>query len=178
MTPVRILPIAIFVLIAASFLWGLWFGTAREIPSPLIGATAPTFDMPPLYEGAAGFASFDLQAGEVTIVNVWASWCVPCRAEHPILMDIQGRGIAPIYGLNYKDPSAAAKKFLDMLGDPFDLIGADRQGRVGIDWGVYGVPETFVVDGNGTIRYKQIGPLITQEQVDELTAAVKSAREN
>jgi len=172
----RIIPIGVFVILAAVFLWGLWFGNPREIPSPLIDLPAPTFDMAPLHDGAPRFATADLQQGEVTIVNVWASWCIPCRAEHPVLMDLQARKVAPLYGLNYKDQPADAEQFLSSLGDPFDRIGADREGRVGIDWGVYGVPETFVVDGTGTIRYKHVGPLVTPEHVRDLIAAIEAAR--
>jgi len=171
----RVLPVGVFVVIVLAFLWGLRIENPREIPSPLIDAPAPTFDLPPLYESAARFSSADLRQGRVTVVNVWASWCIPCRAEQPFLINLRARQIAPIFGLNYKDEPAAAKSFINQLGNPFDLIGADRDGRVGIDWGVYGVPETFVVDGTGTIRYKLTGPLVTPEQVKALIAAVKAA---
>ena len=178
MSLTRILPVTIFGLIATGFLWGLWYGKAQEIPSPLVNKPAPEFDMAPLVEGQPRFATADLKQGKVVIVNVWASWCVPCRAEHPVLMDLNARGIAPIHGLNYKDQPANALTFLNDLGDPFTLSGTDPRGRVGIDWGVYGVPETFVVDGKGFIRYKHIGPLVTRDHVEDLIAAVLAAGEN
>lgn len=144
---------------------GLAVGLTRDpgtLPSPLIGKPVPAFALPAL-EGRAegrstdGLSSADLK-GQVSLVNVFASWCVPCRVEHPVLMRLAASGV-PIYGINYKDPPDQAAAWLAELGDPFQKIGADRDGRVAIDWGVYGVPETFVVDAEGRIVHKHVGPI-------------------
>jgi cytochrome c biogenesis protein CcmG/thiol:disulfide interchange protein DsbE len=131
--------------------------------------------LPPLPGRAgAGFSSADLK-GSVSLVNVFASWCVPCRVEHPLLMALKRDNLAPIHGLNYKDDPADVAKWLNQLGDPFTRTGADRTGRVGIDWGVYGVPETFVVNPAGKITYKHIGP-IDAASYGEVYAAVQAAK--
>lgn len=159
------LPLIVFAALAAIFYFRLFTGDPSRIPSALIGRQVPAFDLPPLEglksggEQVPGFASADLAKGEVSLVNVWASWCAPCRLEHPILMEAAQAGIARIYGLNYKDQPENARRFLGQLGNPYAAVGADRNGRVGIDWGVYGVPETFVVDGKGHIVYKHVGPI-------------------
>ncbi|TAK82079.1 MAG: DsbE family thiol:disulfide interchange protein [Betaproteobacteria bacterium] len=137
----------------------------REIPSPLIGEPVPRFALPAVRGRSLGLSTADLK-GEVSLVNVFASWCVACRDEHPVLMQMKRQGLVPIHGLNYKDQPADAQKWLDEMGDPYTRTGADIDGRVAIDWGVYGVPETFVIDREGRIAYKQIGP-ITPELVDE-----------
>ena len=133
----------------------------REVPSPLIGKTVPAFDLPPVEGRKLGLADSDLK-GAVSLVNVFASWCVACRDEHPLLLDLKAREVIPVYGINYKDKPEDAARWLDTLGDPYTRTGADRNGRVSIDWGVYGVPETFVVDRDGRILYKHIGPLTSQ----------------
>ncbi|HEX9275297.1 MAG TPA: DsbE family thiol:disulfide interchange protein [Casimicrobiaceae bacterium] len=130
----------------------------REVPSPLIGRPVPAFSLPPVRGRLLGLASSDLK-GEVSLVNVFASWCVACRAEHPLLMRIQREGIVPVHGLNYKDRPDDAARWLDEMQDPYTRTGADLDGRVAIDWGVYGVPETFVIDRDGRIAYKHIGPI-------------------
>lgn len=137
----------------------------REIPSALIGKAIPEFALPPVQGRSLGLSSADL-IGEVSLVNVFASWCVPCRQEHPLFTRLAATGAVPIHGLNYKDAPADAAKWLDTLGDPYTRTGADRDGRVAIDWGVYGVPETFVVTADGRIAHKHIGPL-TQKDLDE-----------
>ncbi len=147
----------------------------RELPSALIGEPVPEFELPPLYAGEPGLSTADLTKPGVKLVNVWASWCVPCRAEHPKLVNLAGMGLA-VHGLNYKDGEEGAKQFLDELGNPYTLIGADRSGRVGIEWGVYGVPETFVVDGEGRIVYKHIGPIQGSDIHDKILPAVEKAR--
>jgi cytochrome c biogenesis protein CcmG, thiol:disulfide interchange protein DsbE len=136
-----------------------------RLPSTLIGRRAPAFSLPPVQERTHGLSSADL-LGEVSLVNVFASWCVPCRAEHPLLLQLTRDKTVPIHGLNYKDAPADAAKWLDANGDPYARTGADIDGRVAIDWGVYGVPETFVVGADGIIAYKEIGPL-TQEALDK-----------
>lgn len=151
------IPLLVFLAIAALFGVGLTLNP-RDVPSPLIGKVVPAFSLPPVKGRALALSSVDL-AGEVSLVNVFASWCVACREEHPILMDLARRGVVPIHGLNYKDRPGDAQAWLDELGDPYTRTGADLSGRVAIDWGVYGVPETFLVDRKGRIAYKQIGPI-------------------
>ena len=150
------LPAAVFAGLAAAFYWGLWNNDDR-LPSPLVGKAIPEFALPPIEGRDDGLSSADLR-GEVSIVNVWASWCVPCRVEMPLLMELAEGGTVPIYGINYKDDPDEALAFLAELGDPYTRIGADRSGRVAIDWGVYGLPETFVIDAEGRIAYKHVGP--------------------
>jgi cytochrome c biogenesis protein CcmG/thiol:disulfide interchange protein DsbE len=153
-----VIPVVVFLVVAI----GLAIGLTRDpstLPSALIDQPVPEFDLPPLMDGpdARGLASGDLK-GKVQLVNVFASWCGPCRVEHPVLMKLAADGYA-IQGLNYKDAPDDARAFLAELGDPYDRIGTDRSGRTGIDWGVYGVPETFVIDAEGKVRHKHVGPL-------------------
>jgi len=151
-----IVPIAAFVLIAIGFCLGLTINP-QILPSALIDEPAPQFDLPPLPGQQHGFSTADLK-GHVSLVNTFASWCAPCRMEHPILNKLAETKQVPIYGIDYKDQGEAGAKWLETLGNPYTKVGADT-GRVGIDWGVYGVPETFVIDRNGRIRYKHVGPL-------------------
>ncbi len=157
-----IVPVAVFVAMVAAFFSGLG-GDATVLPSALIDEKGPQFALPPLPGQEHGFTSADLQ-GKVSLVNTFASWCGPCRLEHPLLNALAQTKRVPIYGLNYKDNGEAARAWIAALGNPYTRIGADN-GRVGIDWGVYGVPETFVVDRTGRIRYKHVGPL-TQTVLD------------
>ncbi|MEM9737017.1 MAG: DsbE family thiol:disulfide interchange protein, partial [Pseudomonadota bacterium] len=152
-----------FVPAIAAFLMGVLFfqqlfrEDAESLPSTFIGKPAPEFALPPL-NGEAGFSTADLMGPGAKLVNVWASWCGPCRAEHPILMALAAEGV-PIFGINQKDAPQNARAFLAELGDPYQLIGTDRDGRGSIEWGVYGVPETFVINGAGEVIYKHIGPI-------------------
>ena len=157
-----LLPAALFAALAAVFYAGLETDTS-VLPSALIDKPAPRFALPPIAGSDRGFSSADLE-GRVSLVNIFASWCGPCRVEHPVLNALAKSGRVPIYGINYKDKPEAAQAWIAELGNPYTLIGAD-DGRVGIDWGVYGVPETFVVDRAGRIRYKHVGPL-TRETVE------------
>jgi len=157
-------PIAIFAVIGVFLGIGLTLDP-RLVPSPLIGKPVPQFKLPPVQGRTLGLATEDLR-GEVSVVNVFASWCVACRDEHPLWMELGRQRVLPIHGLNYKDRPEDAARWLSELGDPYTRTGADRDGRVGIDWGVYGVPETFVVDRQGVIRDKIIGA-ITRKSVDE-----------
>ena len=175
-----LLPLVAFLLLAALFTRQLFFGgDASRIPSALIGKPAPSADLPPLDGiGRPGLTAASLRAGHVTLVNVFASWCVPCRTEHPLLMRLaQDRDLAAaglqIAGISYKDEPEQSKTFL-AKGNPFALIGVDRPGRAAIDWGVYGVPETVIVRGDGTIAYKLVGE-ITAENID--TVLVPKIRE-
>lgn len=159
-----VLPVTAFAIMAMAFAIGLTLDPSK-IPSVLIGKPAPEFRLPPVQGRTQGLSSDDLK-GAVSLVNVFASWCLECRLEHPLLMRLAAEGDIPIYGLNYKDKPDDAANWLDSLGDPYTRTGADRDGRVAIEWGVYGVPETFVVDRNGTIAYKHIGAL-SRETLDE-----------
>ena len=157
--PAFVFPVAIFLSLAAIF--GIYLYQVgidgkiiSELPSALINKPAPTFNLPPIDGEGEGFSSEQLK-GRVSLVNVWASWCPPCRVEHPLLMRLAKEGVT-IFGINYKDRPAAAKAFLSELGNPFKSLGADRNGRAAIDWGIYGYPETFVVDRAGQIRYRHV----------------------
>jgi len=155
--PLHLLPVAVFIGIAVMFAWGLGHDP-REIPSSLIGKPVPQFNLPPVKGRTLGLST-DILHDEVSLVNVFASWCVECRLEHPLIMQLKAQGIVTIHGLNYKDQPDDAARWLNTLGDPYTRTGADINGRVGIDWGVYGVPETFVISKDGRIVYKHIGPL-------------------
>jgi cytochrome c biogenesis protein CcmG/thiol:disulfide interchange protein DsbE len=158
------LPAVGFAGLAAVFAWGI-SRDPNQLPSALIGKEVPRFDLPPVEGRLLGLASKDLY-GEVSLVNVFASWCVACRAEHPLFMRLARDKSVPIHGLNYKDRPEDAAQWLNILGDPYTRTGADRDGRVAIDWGVYGVPETFVVGADGRIAHKHIGP-VTEEALRE-----------
>jgi len=160
-----LLPIAVFAGIGVLLYAGL-FRDPTLVPSPLVGKPVPEFALGPVQGRELGLSSQDLRA-EVSLVNVFASWCVACRDEHPLFLALQREDVLPIHGINYKDAPEDAAAWLDALGDPYTRIGADLDGRVGIDWGVYGVPETFVVDRNGHIAYKHIGP-VTPRVLDEI----------
>ncbi len=160
-----LVPIAVFAGIGVLLYLGL-FRDPTLVPSPLIGKPVPEFALDPVQGRTLGLSSGDLR-GEVTLVNVFASWCVACRDEHPLLMALEREGVVPVHGLNYKDAPPDAAAWLDALGDPYTRVGADLDGRVGLDWGVYGVPETFVVDRDGHIAYKHIGP-VTPGVLDEI----------
>jgi cytochrome c biogenesis protein CcmG/thiol:disulfide interchange protein DsbE len=165
-----LVPLVLFILLAAFLLRGLWLNP-REVPSPLIGKPAPQFTLPKL-QADAQFASKDM-LGQVWIFNVWASWCTPCRAEHPLFNQLAAQKLVPIIGLNYKDTPQAAKRWLAELGDPYVFTVADNDGRVGIDYGVYGVPETFVIDKKGVIRHKHIGPVTPEAMQKKIIPLVR-----
>ena len=154
------IPLAIFVVLLAF----LWTGLGRDpsvVPSPLIGKPAPAFRLAQLHKPDAWVQPDDLK-GKVWLLNVWASWCVSCREEHPLLLQLAKTDVLPIYGLDYKDKTEQALGWLRQNGDPYTASIVDPDGRVGIDYGVYGVPETFLIDKAGVIRYKQIGPLTVE----------------
>ena len=153
----RLIPLGIFGVLIVFLVIGLGL-KPKEIPSPLIGKAAPTFSLPVLNQEGQIFTPKDL-LGKVWLLNVWASWCVSCRAEHPLLNELAKMKLVPILGLNYKDQDLAAIKWLAELGNPYDLSIVDAKGLVGIDYGVYGVPETFVIDQTGKVAFKHIGPI-------------------
>ena len=152
-----LIPLFAFMVLAAFLLVGLTLNP-RQVPSPLIDKPAPTFQLNHLHEPDKVMASGD-NLGKVWLLNVWASWCVACRDEHPLLVQLANSGIVPIYGLNYKDERNTAMQWLKRYGDPYMISIVDSDGKVGIDYGVYGVPETYVIDKKGIIRHKQIGPV-------------------
>jgi cytochrome c biogenesis protein CcmG/thiol:disulfide interchange protein DsbE len=152
-----LIPLGIFLVLVIFLAIGLG-RDPHEVPSPLINKAAPTFRLPQLNEPTKTFSAEDMR-GKVWILNVWASWCITCRDEHPLLLEYAKSGAVPIYGLNYKDKREDALSWLEELGDPYVLSAADLDGRVAIDYGVYGAPETYVIDQSGTIRFKQIGPV-------------------
>jgi cytochrome c biogenesis protein CcmG, thiol:disulfide interchange protein DsbE len=154
-----------------------WFALALSpdrdpsiVPSALIDKPAPTLDLPSVYPGRPGLSSADLK-GRVTVVNVFASWCLPCRAEHPVLSRLAREQAVTLVAINWKDAPEAGRAWLAELGDPFERVGSDPSGRAGIDWGVYGVPETYIVDPAGRIRYKHVGPL-REEDIASVIAPV------
>ncbi len=158
-----LIPLALFIVLTVFLAIGLRLNP-REVPSPLVGKPAPAFTLPQLHK-EANFSPNDM-AGQVWLLNVWASWCVSCRVEHPVLVDFARRKIAPLVGLDYKDQRPEALAWLARHGDPYDFSVVDADGRVGIDYGVYGVPETYVIDKAGVIRFKQIGP-VTPEVLEQ-----------
>lgn len=171
----RFWPVAVFVALIALLGIGLTLNP-RELPSALMNKPVPQFDLPAVKGRSAGFASADLH-GQVSVVNVFASWCTACRDEHPLWMQLSARGALIVHGLNYKDHPDDAARWLRALGDPYVRAGADLDGRAGVEWGVYGVPETFVVDKRGVIRHKIIGaitPAIVEERLLPLVRRLES----
>jgi len=170
------LPLAAFLALAALFYGRLGAGDPSRVPSALLNKPVPDFALPPVLEGeGAGLADEDLSAG-VHVVNIWASWCGPCRLEHPILMRLAKDERFQVVGINYKDVPENAKRFIGALGNPFEKIGADRSGKTGIDWGVYGVPETFIVK-DGIVVHKFIGPLSEEGLASDFMPALERTLE-
>ncbi len=172
-----LVPLAVFLVVAVASAGVLLLNrNPSALPSVLIDQPVPQFELPPVPElDRPGFASADLvKPGEVALVNVFASWCYPCRIEHPLLTRLAEDEGVPIYAINWKNEADRARAFLDELGNPFTAVGFDHSGRVGIDWGVYGVPETYVIDGEGRIRYKHAGPLTARDLEDTLLPLIQS----
>lgn len=168
------LPLAVAAMLAVVLAWGLTRDPGN-LPSTLIGKAVPDFALPPVKGRTLGLSSTDLK-GEVSLVNVFASWCVACREEHPLFMKLAAQGTVPLHGLNYKDQPDDAAKWLDSLGDPYTRTGADISGRVAIDWGVYGVPETFVIGADGRVAYKHIGPVSEEALTGTILPLVEELR--
>jgi cytochrome c biogenesis protein CcmG/thiol:disulfide interchange protein DsbE len=175
-------PLAVFAVLAVIFAFALRTGDPSKLPSALIGKMAPVIELPAL-EGltdagrpAAGFATADLAKGEVSVVNFWASWCVPCVQEHPVLVALRERTGVSVYGINYKDQATAARRFLGRYGNPYSAVGVDGNGRAAIEWGVYGMPETFIVNGKGEIAYKHVGPITPVTLETRIIPAIRAAQ--
>jgi cytochrome c biogenesis protein CcmG/thiol:disulfide interchange protein DsbE len=175
-------PFLIFAAIAGMFLYALHAGDPSKLPSALIGKPVPPIAFAPL-EGllasekpVPGFSGADLAQGKVSVVNFWSSWCVPCVREHPLLKEFGRETGVAIYGVNYKDDPTAARRFLGVHGNPFTAVGTDARGRGAIEWGVYGMPETFVVDGKGRIAYKHVGPITERSLAEQVIPAAKKAQ--
>ena len=175
------LPLLLFIALAGVFLYQLSSGKdASEIPSVLIGTKAPSLALPPLeglmLDGIQVPALTDAAiAGKLSLVNVWASWCVPCRQEHPVLLELSRDPRITLVGINYKDKNDNALRFLGELGNPFSAVGIDPAGKSAIDWGVYGIPETYLVAPDGEILFKQIGPFTIESLRDKLLPAIEKA---
>lgn len=159
-----ILPFVVFLIMAAFMYVGLGLNP-HEVPSPLVGKTAPAFTLPQLHEPAKQFSPQDMK-GKVWLFNVWASWCTACENEHPVFLELSRQNLVPIYGMDYKDKREDGEAWLRKHGNPYALVVSDAEGRVGIDYGVYGVPETYVIDKQGVIQHKHIGA-VTPEILDE-----------
>lgn len=179
----RLLPVVVFVVIAGFFAMALRSGDPSLLPSTLVGKPVPQTTFPAVegLEVAAGksepgFTSADLAKGKISVVNYWASWCVPCVDEHPMLEQLKAESGVDIYGVNYKDQAAAARRFLGRYGNPFTAVGTDADGRAAIDWGVYGTPETFVVNGKGHVIYKHVGPITPESLKTKLLPIIAKAK--
>ncbi len=178
----RLLPVLLFTGLAGAFAISLFSGPANILPSALINKTVPEFKLSSLGEAAGvkfnlpGLVTADLKKGEVTVVNYWASWCPPCRYEHPVLMRLNKMNIVKLVGISQKDDPVKSLKFLNELGNPYSAVGVDRNGRVSIDWGVYGLPETFIVDGQGRIRFKYVGPISNKLLDSKILPEIEKAK--
>lgn len=166
-----LIPLGVFGLLLVFLGVGLYLDPSK-VPSPLIDKAAPAFELPQLHDANRTISSKDM-LGQVWMFNVWASWCVSCRQEHPLLVELSRQGVVPIYGLNYKDRREDALGWLRDLGNPYVKSAYDVEGRVGMDYGVYGVPETYVIDKEGIIRYKQIGPITPDVLKDKILPLVR-----
>lgn len=177
-----ITPLVIFVGLALMFYYALQTGDPSRLPSALIGKPVPQFALQPVPElvdngqPVPGFSNSELARGKPSVVNFWASWCVPCVQEHPVLVELVRRTGVDLYGINYKDQASAARRFLGHYGNPYRAVGVDGNGRTAIEWGVYGMPETFVVDGAGRIVYKHVGPISPEALEAKVIPAIEAAR--
>ena len=177
-------PLLAFAALAGLFAFSLQKGDPSRLPSTRVGKPAPVFDLPAVegltIEGRLlpGFSSTELAKGQVSIINFWASWCTPCAAEHPYLVELGRRSGAPLLGINYKDKPEGAQRFLSRYGNPFAAVGGDTTGRTGIEWGVTAVPETFIVDGRGIVVYKHTGPITPDAIGKDLLPAIAKARQS
>ncbi len=179
---IRMLPVAIFAAVAVFFALALKSGDPSKLPSTMIGKPAPATNFPPVdglladSQNVPGFATADLAKGKVTVVNFWASWCGPCVEEHPLLADLKVAAGVDVFGVNYKDQASSARRFLGRYGNPFAAVGTDDNGRNAIEWGVYGMPETFIVNGKGEIIYKHVGPLSAEAIKSKIVPLIEKAK--
>jgi cytochrome c biogenesis protein CcmG, thiol:disulfide interchange protein DsbE len=176
-------PLLVFLGIAGLFGLALTSGDPSKLPSALIGRQAPAISLPalvgandPTGQPTPGFQTQDLATGQVTVVNFWSSWCVPCVAEHPLLTELKAKANVRVFGVNYKDPEPGGRRFLGRYGNPFAAVGVDAGGRGAIEWGVYGMPETFVIDGQGRIVYKHVGALTEEAIATKIVPMINKAR--
>ena len=179
---IQLVPIAIFLAVAGLFAIALKSGDPSKLPSTFIGKPAPKSEFPAI-EGllagdkpVPGFATADLAKGRVSLVNFWASWCNECVNEHVLMADLKAKTGVDVYGVDYKDTAAAARRFLSLYGNPYTAVGADANGRQAIEWGVYGMPETFVVDGAGIIVFKHVGAMTAESIATQVVPAIERAR--
>ncbi|MGH1419529.1 MAG: DsbE family thiol:disulfide interchange protein [Hyphomicrobiaceae bacterium] len=177
-----LIPVVLFAVVAGMFAYSLQHAKPNLVPSVLIGKPVPNTAFPSL-DGliragsqVAGFSNTDVATGDVILVNFWASWCAPCVAEHPQLLKLAKEHGVKLYGINYKDAKADALKFLNTLGNPYSVVGTDESGRAAIEWGVYGMPETFVINGEGQIVYKHVGPIMPNDLANKILPVIKSAK--
>lgn len=170
-----LIPLVLFLVMVGFLYVGLNLNP-REVPSPLIGKPAPAFSLPSLDDASRTVSPADFK-GQVWLMNVWATWCVSCRAEHETLVRLAKQNVVPIVGLNYKDDNEAAKKWLAALGNPYQVTAVDADGRIAIDWGVYGAPETYVIDKQGLIRHKHIGPVTPEALTQQILPLVEKLRQ-
>lgn len=168
-----VVPLGVFAALIAFLYAGLQRDNARIVPSPLIGKSIPDFALPRVHAADKKLTKADF-VGRVSLLNVWASWCVSCREEHPLLVEVARQKMVPIFGLNYKDEVGDAVQWLGRLGDPYTASGSDFDGRVGLDLGVYGVPETFLIDKRGNIAYKHIGPITPEAWQTKILPKIQS----
>ncbi|MEM7400862.1 MAG: DsbE family thiol:disulfide interchange protein [Pseudomonadota bacterium] len=169
-----LLPVILFFVLCGFLFVGLYKDPSK-VDSPLIGKHVPIFSLPKLMNKEEVFSEKEF-FGKVSLLNVWGTWCFACKQEHPVLLELAKQNIAPIYGLNYKDDSVQAKTYLRDFGNPFAGNASDLEGRVAIDWGVYGAPETFVIDKKGIIRHKHIGPLTMKDLQEEIIPLIKQLK--
>ena len=178
----RLLPVLIFAAVVGFFAIALHSGDPSRLPSTLVGKPVPQTNFPPVDgletngKPEPGFSSADLARGKVSVVNFWASWCEPCVDEHPLLAQLKSDAGVDVYGVNYKDQADAARRFIGRFGNPFTAVGTDLQGRAAIDWGVYGTPETFIINGKGEVVYKHVGPISPDSLTSKLLPAIEKAR--
>jgi cytochrome c biogenesis protein CcmG, thiol:disulfide interchange protein DsbE len=179
-----LVPVIVFAALVAVFGFALTTGDPTRLPSALIGKPVPKADFPALSgltdgsQSVPGFTSSDLANGQVSVVNFWASWCAECAVEQGLLLDLKDKTGAPLYGVNYKDEATAARRFLGRYGNPFKAVGTDENGRNAIEWGVYGMPETFIVNGKGEIVYKHVGAVTPASLATKLIPAIEAARKD
>jgi cytochrome c biogenesis protein CcmG, thiol:disulfide interchange protein DsbE len=178
----QVLPVLIFVAVAGLFAVALRSGDPSKLPSALVGKQVPVSSFPALNglladgKTVPGFSNSDLKMGRPSVVNFWASWCGPCADEHPLIAELKIKGGVDVFGVNYKDDPAAARRFLGRYGNPYTAVGTDADGSMAIDWGVYGMPETFVINGRGEIIYKHVGPLSAEAIEGKLMPAIKASQ--